>query len=154
MKLAAFFVVNCVPLPGTSKFPDDEWAAVTRLVLRRAKLKNFPQLPQTSRFQRLSKALRYVKLNHSCHDNDNLLNPDESLPAGHRSVSMPEPTRAIRNHNGRNRTIVACSIAPYKQRRLPSTCVFFSLHLRRPPNVFGPEARFAPFGWVPASEPC
>lgn len=75
-----FFVANSVPLPGTSKFPDDEWAAIGRLVLRRAKLKNLAPLPLTGRFQRFSKALRNVKLNHSRHDNP--LNPDKRLLAG------------------------------------------------------------------------
>ena len=55
-------------------------AALARLVLRRAKLKNLAPMPLTSRFQRFSKALRNVKLNHSCHDNP--LNTDKSLVGG------------------------------------------------------------------------
>jgi len=45
-------------------------------------------LPVTSRLQRFSKALRNVKLNHSCHDS--LSNPDGSLLGGLWSLSMPE----------------------------------------------------------------
>ena len=84
-----FFAANWVPLPGTSKFPDDEWTAIGRFVFWCAKLKNLAPSPVTSRFLRFSKALRNVKLNHSCHDN--LLNPDESLVGGIWSLSMPEP---------------------------------------------------------------